>query len=249
MATVARINITPVKGLGLLHPGEVALTEQGVEDNRRFYLISGGRMFNGKDFGPIVTVRPELHGVRLELHFPGGEVVAGDVALGAAIETNFWGRPVFGHLVEGPWAAALSEFAGAAVQIVRTDVPGTGSDVNVGTLVGLASCARLEQELNARVDPRRFRMLLELDGIDAHEEDTWADRRVRIGDAVAVARGPVPRCAVTTQDPDTGIVTLDTLRAIKNYRGVRNGKAIDFGIYFDVAEPGRVAVGDSVELL
>ena len=58
----------------------------------------------------------------------------------------------------------------------------------------------------------------------------------------------MPRCAVTTQDPDTGAVTLDTLRAIKNYRGLRDGKLIDFGVYFDVEEPGRVRVGDPVEL-
>ena len=31
MATVARINVTPVKGLGLLHPEEVELTERGVD--------------------------------------------------------------------------------------------------------------------------------------------------------------------------------------------------------------------------
>jgi uncharacterized protein YcbX len=59
----------------------------------------------------------------------------------------------------------------------------------------------------------------------------------------------VPRCAVTTQNPETGVPTLDTLRGIKSYRGLREGKKIDFGVYFDVDSPGRVAVGDAVELL
>ena len=249
MATIARINITPVKGLGLQHPGEVELTLAGVEENRRFYLISGGRMFNGKDYGPIVRIRPTVDGNRFALRFPGGETVEDEIQLGAAVTTDFWGRPVNGHLVEGPWARALSEYAGAAVHLVRTDVPGTGNDVNVGTLVSRESCERLAAEMGAEVDPRRFRMTLELEGLDPHEEDTWRDRVVRAGDAVLFMRGPVPRCVVTTQDPDTGVVTLDTLRGIKNYRGLRDGKAIDFGVYFDVEQPGRLRVGDAVELV
>jgi len=59
----------------------------------------------------------------------------------------------------------------------------------------------------------------------------------------------VPRCAVTTQDPDTGVPTLDTLRGIKSYRGLRDGTQIDFGVYFDVEQPGRVRVGDAVQPL
>ena len=247
MATVAGINVTPVKGLGLQHPAAVELTELGAEENRRFYLISGGRLFNGKDHGPIVQIAPEVRDGHLTLRFPGGEAVSGEVQLGEPVETDFWGRAVAGRIVEGPWAEALSTYAGAAVQLVRTDEPGTGIDVHVGTIVGLASCERLGEELGAAVDARRFRMLLELDGSHAHEEDTWRDLRARAGEAVLRVRGPVPRCAVTTQDPDTGAVTLDTLRGIKSYRGLRDGKLIDFGVYFDVEQPGRVRVGDPVE--
>lgn len=61
--------------------------------------------------------------------------------------------------------------------------------------------------------------------------------------------GPVPRCALTTRSPDTGERDLDTLRLIKGYRGVRNGEAIDFGVYARVVRPGRVRVGDVVELV
>jgi uncharacterized protein YcbX len=42
---------------------------------------------------------------------------------------------------------------------------------------------------------------------------------------------------------------LDTLRVIKGYRGVRDGEAIDFGVYAAVEQPGRVRVGDPVEPL
>ena len=57
---VARINLAPVKGLALQHPDEVELTERGVESNRRFYLIQGRRLYNGKDHGPLVRVVPAV---------------------------------------------------------------------------------------------------------------------------------------------------------------------------------------------
>jgi uncharacterized protein YcbX len=247
---VARINITPVKGLGLQHPDEVELTARGVETNRRFYLISGWRLFNGKDHGPLVRIASSAENGRLRLDFPDGLVLDGDVELGEAVSTNFWGRQVAGRLVVGPWSDALSDYAGTSVQLVRTDEPGTGTDVHVGTLVSRASCERLGHQLAAEVDARRFRMLfdLDLDGGDAHDEDKWD--RVRIGETVVQIAGPVPRCAVTTQNPMTGVPSLDTLRGIKEYRGLRGEeKKIDFGVYFDVEEPGRVRVGDAVEPL
>ena len=249
MPRVARINVTPVKGLGLQHPESAELTTRGVTENRRFYLTSGGRLFNGKDHGPLVQVTPLVEDDRLLLRFPEGVEVAGEVARGRAVETDFWGRTVRGHVVEGPWADALSEYAGASISLVETDEPGTGIDVHVGTIVSRASCDRLAEELGSFVDGRRFRMLLELEGASAHEEDSWTGRLARAGSAVLRIGGPVPRCAITTQDPDTGVVSLDTLRAIKSYRGLRDGKQIDFGVYFDVEEPGDVAVGDSLELV
>ena len=247
LATVARINVTSVKGLGLTHPAEIELTPRGVEENRRYYLVRDGRLFNGKDHGPLVRIVPAALDGQLSLRFPDGHELAGPVVLGRGVTTNFWGRDVQGHVVEGAWGDALSDYAGAHVELIRTDAPGTGIDVHVGTLVGSGSCERLGAELGAEVDARRFRMLLELDGTAPHEEDTWD--RVRAGDAVLRVRGPVPRCAVTTQDPDTGVPTLDTLRGIKSYRGLRDGTQIDFGVYFDVEQPGRVRVGDAVQPL
>jgi hypothetical protein len=93
-------------------------------------------------------------------------------------------------------------------------------------------------------------MLFTLDGCSEHEEDGWT--RVRVGDAIVrvggYLGGPTPRCAVITQDPDTGARSLDALRAIKNYRG-RTEIGIVFGVYARVEQPGRVRVGDTVEPL
>ena len=39
MPSVARINVTPLKGTALQHPERVSLTEAGIADSRRFHLI------------------------------------------------------------------------------------------------------------------------------------------------------------------------------------------------------------------
>lgn len=250
-ARIAALNVTPVKGLALHHPGEIELTERGVSENRRFFFVDeAGRLFGRTRFGPLVTVAVEYDGNgRLAFTLPDGRVAEGDVELAEPQVTDFWGRAVPGRVVVGPWADAVSELARRKLRLVKADLPGDGADVEVGTLVSRASCTRLGQELGAEVDPRRFRMLLELEGIGPHEEDEWRGRLVRAGDAVIRIGGPVPRCAITTQDPDTGLRTLDTLAGIKSYRGLRDGKALDFGVYFEVSEAGRVRVGDAVEPL
>ena len=58
-----------------------------------------------------------------------------------------------------------------------------------------------------------------------------------------------PRCAITTQDPDTGVRDLDTLRTIIAYRGLRDDKHADFGVLGDVVQPGTIRLGDPVAVL
>src|SRR4051794_27001035 len=105
MATVARINVTPVKGLGLQHPHEVELTARGVEANRRYYLISGWRLFNGKDHGPLVRIAPHAENGALSLRFPGGREVEGEVELGEAVTTDCLRARVSSRAAPRPWEA------------------------------------------------------------------------------------------------------------------------------------------------
>ena len=160
----------------------------------------------------------------------------------------------------GPWAAALEPFAHRRVLIVRCDVPGgtriRAGETNVRNAVSLVSDGSL-RELAAQlevpeVDARRFRMLIEVEGASAHEEDAWISEEVAVGSAVLHITKPDARCAITTQDPDTGVRDLDTLRTIIRYRGFRKDdpeRKIDFGVLGEVHRPGTVTVGDSVKVV
>lgn len=253
MPSVSRFSVTPVKGLALAHPDEVLLERTGVAANRRLFLVDGrGRLFSGINHGALVRVGAEydLTSERLAFRFPDGRVVEGKVELGEPRVTGFWGRPVRGCLVKGPWNDAISEYVGKPLRLVRADEPGGGYDAYPVSLLGDASVNELARQAGqGAVDGRRFRMLIGIAGTRPHEEDEWIGRRLRVGEAVVRVAEPNARCATTTQNPENGARDFDTLRAIKVYRGLRDGKNIDFGVYADVEKPGRAAVGDPVEPL
>jgi hypothetical protein len=253
---VAWISIAPVKGLALVHPEEVELERFGVRENRRFYLIDPrGRLLNGKQLGPLVRVVPDYDEEQgtLRLVFPEGEAVDGAVEVGEPVTTVFYGRHVSGRLVSGPWSEALSAWSGKPLRLVRVEEAGAGVDRGARAAVSLVSTASLDAlrgVAESNVDGRRFRMVLGVDGVAAHEEDSWLGRKVRVGEATVRPRGNVGRCAVTTQNPETGIPDLDTLRALGRYRGdVETTERLPFGVWGEVLEPGRVKLGDPVEPL
>ena len=250
MPRVARLSIAPVRSLGLQHPTEVDLTETGVLEDRRFFLADDhNRLIDRLIEGPLVRIQSATNpeATRLRLDFPDGTTIDGEVRLGDPIETPIHGRTGVGHVVQGPWAQALSDYTGRHITLVRCDRPGGTRVGNPTSVIGDGSLQRLARQLGVeRLDARRFRMLVELEDAGEHEEDEWIGRDVAIGDAVLHVTKPDARCAITTQDPDTGIRDLDTLRGIIAYRGLRDGKHADLGVLADVAVPGRVRVGDEV---
>jgi uncharacterized protein YcbX len=251
VARVTRINVAPVKSLGLLHPDAVELGPRGVAGNRRFWLVDRERrLYNNKRNGPLVRIRPEWDEAtrRLALTFPDGTRVAATVELGDPVEVRMYGYPVASRRVVGPWQEAISEYAGVPLTLLWADECAPDRlYAGTATLVSHASLDRLAAEAGAAgLDGRRFRMLFEVDGLGAHEEDGWIGRDVRVGGAVVRVHGDVGRCAVTTHDPETGVPTVDTLGALARYRREGRKEPLPFGVYGSVVEPGPVRIGDPV---
>jgi hypothetical protein len=251
-ARVVRISVAPVKSLGLVHPDEVELDKLGVVGNRRFWLVDEDRrLFNNKRNGPLVRIRPEWSEQtrELALTFPDGTRVAGVVELDAEpFEVQMYGYDLASRRVVGPWEDAISSFAGRKLTLLWAEECAPDR-LHAGTasLVSRASLARLAAEAGVdALDGRRFRMLFEIDGVEAHEEDSWQGAQVRIGAAEIKVNGDVGRCAVTTHDPDTGIPTVDTLEALARYRREGSTEPLPLGVYASVVVPGRVRVGDAV---
>ncbi len=109
----------------------MGFTENAVPKNRRFQLVDARRrLFNGKQHGPLVrlTAEHDPDGSHLRLRFPGRPPVKGRTTeFGETLRKDFYGRGVDGHLVEGPWSAATSDFWGNGSTWWRSTGPGTRS--------------------------------------------------------------------------------------------------------------------------
>lgn len=67
-----------------------------------------------------------------------------------------------------------------------------------------ASVNALGDALELRIDDRRFRSNVVIDGVGAWDELDWSGE-VRIGEVTFRAAGPIVRCLATHANPDTGV--------------------------------------------
>lgn len=255
MSRVVGLAFTPVKATRLHTVDRLELGPEGVSDNRRFYVIDDrDRMINSKIVGELQTVIADYsHADRtLRISLPDGRVIEDEVRLGSEVDTRFFSTQRRARLVEGPWSEAFSEVAGRPLRLVERCSPGGGVDRDADgavSLISRGSLARLAEAGSVdAVDSRRFRMLVEIDGVSAHAEDRWVGGApVRIGEAVVRFGGHVGRCLITSRDPDSGVVDLPTLDLLGSYRDdVDTTEPLPFGVWGRVVEPGAVRVGDEV---
>ncbi len=244
--------MTAVKGTRLLEVESIELEQAGAIGNRRFFVIDErDRMVNAKMLGELQTVIAECSDSRLSLRFMDGSVFEGEVTHGPLVHARFFSSLVDARVVEGPWTKPLSELLGRPVRVVE---PATAA-VDRGPIGGVSLISRASlDELAAHagspsIDARRFRMLIEIDGVGAHEEDDWVGSALQIGMTAVSFEGHVGRCLITSRDPDTGVVDLPTLDILGEYRrNLDTTEPLPFGIYGSVVEPGIVRLGDSVSL-
>ncbi len=148
------------------------------------------------------------------------------------------GEPrIDGHPWAGPEAAAaVRAAAGDGARLVRSEAL-ERFDVLPLLVATDGAVAALG------VDRRRLRPNVVIGGVDGLAERGWPGRRLRVGEAVIAVASVRQRCVMTTFDPDTLAQDLSVLRRLVKEFGGR--LALDC----TVVTPGRVTVGDSVELL
>ncbi|HTZ87728.1 MAG TPA: MOSC N-terminal beta barrel domain-containing protein [Solirubrobacteraceae bacterium] len=260
LARVTALSLTPVKGLRIAPVERLVLDRDGARGDRRFYLVEErGWMVNGKHSRALNEVVAELDAdehdgeEHLTLRFPDGSRVSAPVELGETLQTRFFSRPREARLLLGPFAAALSRHAEEELRFVQ---PVGGTAVDRGrrgavSMISLGSLGRLAQLAGEpSVDARRFRMSIELDGVEPFAEEDWIERTIAIGETRVRLRGNVGRCIVTSRNPESGEVDLPTLDLLRELRsGVASSEPLPFGVYGEVAQPGIVRLGDRVEVL
>ena len=63
------------------------------------------------------------------------------------------------------------------------------------------------------------------------------------GEVILRVIAPVPRCVVTTRNPESGATDARILHALARLRGKND---ITFGVWCEILRPGRIHIGDVV---
>ncbi len=245
--TVSELATAPVKGMRLHRSSEVQLDRRGVTGDREFLVVNDDcRLLLTHRNPRLLQIEPSWDWSQnvLTLRFPDGCAVQGVPEAGEASATrNYEGREIAGWLVPGPLSAALSGYLGRKVHLFKRAPDQLGADDHPVTLMSEASLQALAAEFSGTTpDPRRFRMTISVAGADAWAEHGW-NGQVAIGDSALCTIAPVPRCAITTHNPESGATDVRILHALARLRGKKD---ITFGIWCDVVRPGRIRVGDVV---
>jgi len=248
---IEKIYRYPVKGLTAESLEEVALRPgETLPDDRRFALAQGDSPFDPaaptwlqkRHFGCLMA------NARLALLHSAFDPRTGLLALRVP------GKPLFAEDTRTETgramiAATLTEYLGDEARGTPHFVEAPGhsfSDVvaKVVSIIGLSSVHALEQATGETLDPLRFRANVYVSGSHPWAEFEWLGQEIQLGQAKLRVVKRIQRCAATEVNPDTAERDAKPQRALRQHFG-----HMDLGVYAEVLEGGRVAVGDALEPL
>ena len=241
----------PVKGLTAEALEEVALTAgQTLPEDRRFALAQGDAPFDPaapawlpkRNFGclmanarlALVHSAFDARSGTLLLRLPGAEPLVASTRTDA-------GRAAI--------AAALAAYLGEEARGTPLFIEAPGhsfSDVakKVVSIIGLSSLHALEKASGMALDPLRFRANVYVSGGSPWAEFDWMGQEIQLGQARLRVVKRIVRCPATEVNPATGERDAEPPRWLRQHFG-----HADLGVYAEVIEGGRIAVGDALEAL
>ena len=247
----------PVKSMQGLAVDALQLFERGVVGDRVRALIEdeGGHLLSAKRAAALLDASADDHSITL----PDGTVMEWDDADVDARLSAWLGKPVRlseplpGHQVSYEMTFDPPDDDAELFEIPTPE--GTFVDLaplHIVSTATLEGAAGLRPDLNW--DVRRFRPNLVLDiGGEPFVENGWVGRSLRFASGATIRISqPTVRCAMPlrSQPEHAGRVALgrqpELFRAMSE---LNTEHPNHLGAYVDVEVPGRVAVGDTVELL
>jgi hypothetical protein len=219
----------PVKSMAAEELPHVEASWHGFAGDRRWAFIRDGHVRSGF---PWLTIRerPEMARYRPRFAEPDRPNASPTLV-----------RTPAGHELDAADPALAAEL-GPGVRVIKQD-RGVFDTMPL-SLLTTQTLAGLSQLTGADLGAGRFRpnLLVEATSGGDFPEDTWVGRVLRIGGLRMRVDQRDKRCVMVTIDPVTLARTPAILRAIARERDTR------LGVYGSTVEPGRVAVGDPVEL-
>ena len=107
-----------------------------------------------------------------------------------------------------------------------------------------SSLHALEAATGRQLDERRFRANIYFSGAAPWAEFDWLGQEIQLGGARLKVFRRIIRCPATEVNPDTAERDAEPPRLLREHFG-----HADLGVYAEVLDGGRVAVGDALEPL
>jgi uncharacterized protein YcbX len=269
---VASLHFYPLKGARAVDTDGVRVAPRGLDNDRRWLVVDRTGMFHTQRSRPglatIVAVPTVARGLRLSA--PGMDDLLIDPPVGGErMDVTVWDTTVSAAVADAKAHRWVSAVLGDDVLLVHMDaqtdrlkrgiwtvepLPVTFADAYPVLIATTGSLAAVNAEIVARggaaVPMARFRPNIVIDCGEPWREDYW--KALRIGGIEVDSVKPCDRCVVTTKDQLTGeSMGKEPLASLTRLRlsGDPRVKGVLFGWNVVPRAPGRVAVGDPVEVL
>ena len=221
MATISEIWRYPVKSFAGERLDSCPLGENGLHGDRRWALIDSlpnraGKTLTIREHEGLMTFRAGMRASTIEVVDPSGRSRSLDDGLVQEIS--------------GQVGRALSLRDGAGVNFDDSPV----------LIVNLASVAAFADTAGRPIDHRRFRANVYFEGLPSELEVGWLGQEICAGTARLKVVKRCDRCVIITRDPETTVASPELLRILtESYETC-------MGMYCQVTQPGRIALGDSI---
>lgn len=250
MPSIVALTVAPVKALAAVRRQAVLIEPGGVPDDRRLFLLRpDGTVATQRRHPGLTAAVPDLDLEQrsLSVTFPDGTVATSELnPSGEPLAAVLFGKTRSGRAIPGAVADALSEYVREPVRVVLADSTGVGWDEGPVSLVSTSSMSAVGAPAAEPGSPgNRFRMLVEVDGTAAYEEESWVGRDVRLGEATVRVSHALGRCVVIDHSPVSGTKDWPGVRTIAELRGA---DTVTLGVIAQVRTPGVVRVGDRAEV-
>lgn len=260
---LSALHVYPVKSCAPLSLDQATVEPRGLAHDRRWMVVDAdGRFVTGRQLPRLTLMRAVPVDGGLSLQAPGMSPLEVPFPQGERSEVTVWDDTVRARLADASAHAWLGAFLGQPARLVHLGEDcvrpandpraSPGDEVSFADafpllLISQAALDGLNARLARPVSMLQFRPNLVIDGVPAHAEDEW--KSIRVGEVEFEVAKACVRCIFTTVDPARGErdPSGEPLKTLIQYR--RTPKGVTFGQNLIARSPGRVRVGDPVEVL
>jgi uncharacterized protein YcbX len=264
--SISEIWIYPIKSLGGIRLQRAALTERGLQWDRRWMLLdSKGQFMTQRQIASMALLEVSLHPDHLEVKHREKSISPLAVPLeipkpADLVEAPVWDDVTSAYLVSTEANNWFSEALGQACRLVympedeqRTTTGKTSgrrqkvsfADEYPILMIGQASLDDLNSRMAMPVPMNRFRPNLVFSGGTPFEEDSW--HAFELGDKQFWAEKPCARCIITTIDQGSGKrISKEPLATLSKYRKWNNKLLFGQNLLYEPG--GTINVGDTIKV-